>query len=259
MYLKQFNRMLDKIPHKRKDLFIGLIFAILCIGVVAASWWAIEQYRTSAPYVDYGRFPIRGIDISAHNGMVNLQAVADAGYKFVFIKASEGENFRDENFNINYEKACNADLRIGAYHFYRFDSDPEKQAINLHKTINNRYLDLGIVIDVEAHGNPSGYSNIEISRGVEKMATELRRMGYHVLIYTNRDGYYDYIDSYNSLRDYSLWICSFYSDPLNAPWEFWQYDHHGTVPGVRGDVDLNAYSGSLNEWNNLFPNDDIEQ
>ena len=32
-------------------------------------------------------------------------------------------------------------------------------------------------------------------------------------------------------------------------WVFWQFDHRGSVPGVRGDVDLNAFHGSRQDWN----------
>jgi len=253
-----FKELIEKIPHRKRDLYVALLFGAVLLALFGTGWWTWKQYRTSAPYVDPKRYPVRGIDVSAHNGMMNLQAVADAGYRFVFIKASEGARFRDENFRLNYDKARNAGLRTGAYHFFRFDRDPEEQAMNVHRTIEGRYLDLGVAIDVEEHGNPAGYKPAEISRNVLKMARKLERLGYHIIIYTNRDGYYDYIEPSARLREYSLWICSFYRDPINASWEFWQYDHHGQVPGIKGDVDLNTFYGTEQEWKNLFPGSDVE-
>lgn len=78
---------------------------------------------------------MKGIDVSAHNGMMNLDAAADDGIEFIFIKASEGENFRDENFVLNYQKARHAGMKVGAYHFFRFDVDGVKQAVNLMRSV----------------------------------------------------------------------------------------------------------------------------
>lgn len=86
--------------------------------------------------------------------MMNLDAAADDGIEFIFIKASEGENFRDENFVLNYQKARHAGMKVGAYHFFRFDVDGVKQAVNLMRSVGARPLELGMVIDVEAEGNP---------------------------------------------------------------------------------------------------------
>ena len=66
------------------------------------------------------------------------------------------------------------------------------------------------------------------------------------IIYTNKDGYYDYI--YGRLGLYPLWICSFSEVPISAEWTFWQYNHRGRVKGIKGDVDLNVFSGSEKEW-----------
>ena len=32
------------------------------------------------------------------------------------------------------------------------------------------------------------------------------------------------------------------------PWKFWQYQADGTVPGIDGQVDRNAFYGSNDEW-----------
>lgn len=193
---------------------------------------------------------MRGIDVSSHNGMMNLDAAARDGIEFIFIKASEGKSFRDPNFNINYQKASHAGMKIGAYHFFRFDVDGVKQAKNLLGAIGKRHLDLGVAIDVEQEGNAAGVDSIAIASRLEKMVEYLNLSGLRVTFYSNRAGYYDYI------RDVApgscLWICSFQSDPINAEWTFWQYDHHGSVDGIRGDVDLDAFCGSRAEWQNYL-------
>lgn len=184
---------------------------------------------------------MRGFDISAHNGYANFKAAADAGYQFVFLKASEGTDFRDENFVLNYNKARHAGLKTGAYHFFRFDKDGVEQANNLLRVVGPRPLDLGLAIDVEDTGNAKGVPLDSIRARLQLMVEYLNMRGHRVMLYSNRQGYEKYL-----LQDFEgmpLWICQFTDNSMNTDWTFWQYDHHGKVPGIRGDVDLNVYAG----------------
>lgn len=230
-------------PH---DVESAIDFLMVSLLLVFAGIWAWRQYMTSAPYVDPVKYPIRGIDISAHNGMMNFEAIASDGIEFVFIKATEGRDFRDTNFRLNYEKAREAGLMIGAYHYFRYDSDGVDQAVNLLNTVGDRQLDLGIAVDVEDTGNASGVPLDSIKMRLRDMTEYLNLRGYRVLFYTNRDGYYEKI--LPELEGMPLWICSFYANPIEAEWTFWQYNHRGRVKGVRGDVDMNAFGGSREDW-----------
>ena len=225
----------------RKDIIAACWFLAVSLLLVVTSWWAWHEYVSSPPYVDPEQFPVRGFDISAHNGYANLQAAADAGYKFVFIKASEGVNFRDENFVLNYKKARHAGLKTGAYHYFRFDRDGVEQAKNFLRVVASRPLELGLAIDVEDHGNAVGVPMDSIQDRLDRMIEYLNMCGYRVTLYSNRTGYEKYImDRYPG---FPLWICQFTDNSMNTDWTYWQYDHHGRVPGIKGDVDLNAYFG----------------
>lgn len=226
----------------KKDIIVAGAFAAVLVLLGGAIWWAWHYYVSTPPYVDFERYPVRGFDISSHNGYANMNAAADAGYKFVFIKASEGVDFRDENFVINYNKASHAGLKTGAYHFFRFDKDGIEQANNLLRTVGRRRLDLGLVIDVEEAGNAKGVPMDSIRARLQLMVEYLNMRGHHVMFYSNRGGYEKYL-----LQDFEgmpLWICQFTDNSGNDDWTFWQYDHHGRIPGIRGEVDLNVYCGT---------------
>lgn len=214
---------------------------LLFVGI-----WAWRTYMTTAPYVDPEKYPIRGIDVSAHNGMMNFESVAKDGIEFVFIKATEGTDFRDSNLRLNYEKARKAGLLIGVYHYFRFDSDGIKQAQNLLNTIGDRELDLGIAVDVEREGNAKNVPLDSIKIRLRDMTEYLNMHGYRVLFYSNRDGYYELLMP--EMEGMPIWICSFQSNPIEADWTFWQYNHRGRVKGINGDVDLNAFHGSRADW-----------
>ena len=235
----------------RKDVVVAGWFLLVSLLLVGAIWWTYREYITTPPYVDPERFPVKGIDVSAHNGMMNLDAAADDGIEFIFIKASEGENFRDENFVLNYQKARHAGMKVGAYHFFRFDVDGVKQAVNLMRSVGARPLELGMVIDVEAEGNPEGYTPEEVAENLQKMVDYLNLKGRRVMFYSNRAGYEKYL--FRNFRGFPLWICSFTDDnSANNDWTFWQYYHHGKVAGIRGEVDLNVFHGSRAEWERVL-------
>ncbi|MCM1369968.1 MAG: hypothetical protein NC204_06295 [Candidatus Amulumruptor caecigallinarius] len=233
-----------RIPAKRpiKDIKVAGWFLLVSLLLVFAIWWAWNQYVTTPPYVSPERFPVRGIDLSAHNGYVNLDAAAAEGYEFVFLKASEGEDFRDANFALNYNKARHAGMRVGAYHYFRFGKDGVKQAENLLRVVSGRPLELGLAVDVEEHGNTPGVPMESIRLELQRMMEYLNMRGHRVTFYSNREGYEKYLIP--EFEGYPLWICSFDSDNADRnDWTYWQYNHRGRVAGIKGDVDLNVYSG----------------
>lgn len=238
------------LKNRKKDIPAALFFVGVCVLLVFAAVWAYKKYISSPPYVSSERYPVRGIDVSRHNGMMNLDAVAEDGIDFIFIKASEGSSHTDENFRINHSKAGHAGLKRGAYHFFRFDVDGFEQAKNFLKVVKDSKLELGLAIDIEQSGNPGDIPPDTVARRIADMMDYLILKGYRPMIYTNRDGYEKYL-----MEEYPgnpLWICHFSNTPFDADWTFWQYDHHGHVKGISGEVDLNVYVGSREDWQNYL-------
>ncbi len=234
-------------------MIAAAVFLFVCLFLVFAGIWAYKTFMSSPPYVDPERYPVRGIDISAHNGNVDMERVAADGYEFVFIKATEGVDFKDRNFRVNYDKAEKAGLKTGIYHFFRFDRDGVEQALNLLKAVGKRRPDLGIVIDVEKAGNPDSIPKEKIQSRLTHMVEYLNLLGHRVMFYSNRDGYYEYLA--DAFPGAPLWICGFSENPIHAEWSFWQFNHRGEVDGIEGDVDLNAFCGSREEWQNFLEGD----
>ena len=223
----------------RKKLLISI--TLLVAVLTAGCWYAYQRYYKSGPVVepDEGLYPLRGIDVSAHNGEVDYERVKDAGYDFVFIKATEGTDFQDKIFIDNIRKAKAAGLRVGAYHFFRFDTDGNLQAVNFMHALRNRSLDFPAVIDVEEWGNPKdGIATSQIVGRLRQMIDRLEYHGREVVLYTNKDSYNRFIKG--NFDQYPLWICSFTELDNNLDWAVWQYSHSGSVDGVNGKVDLNA-------------------
>ncbi len=242
----------------RPDYIKWLLLAGAVALVVLFGGYVVRHYvLPQSVEVDRFRYPVAGLDVSNHNGVIDFDKVRDDDYQFVFIKASEGKNHKDTAFVRNYEGARKAGLKVGAYHFFRKNRTGQEQAENMLGVIQGRPLDLPLAIDLEDEwGNGATASrNVTMERLLDLIGI-LKKKGYQVMIYTNKDGYKKYYK--DMLGDCDLWLSSFTSpDLLDLPHLIQQYSHEGKVNGVDGKVDLNVFRGSRSEWDNYL--DQVKQ
>ena len=241
---------------KRRKLLKRVLIALAALAVAAGilMLWAYKN-RTDIFHwwrgeivIDRSKYPIVGIDVSSHNGDIDFDKVKADGYSFVFIKASEGEDHHDSKFAVNYDKARASGLKVGAYHFFRKKTDGLNQAKNFLEMVGWRKLDLPLVVDVEDWSNDEQIKDDRTQKHLDAMLDNLRSRGHKVMIYTNGDGYKKYIK--NGQININLWLCTFKQpDKLrHIPHQMQQYSHWGRVKGIWGDVDLNVFNGSAQQW-----------
>ena len=83
---------------------------------------------------------VPGIDVSYWDSGIDWPKVRATGQRFVFAKATEGDSYADPTFDDNWRGAKTAGLLRGAYHFFRSNLDPKKQAnkfIDYVKSMND--------------------------------------------------------------------------------------------------------------------------
>ncbi|TGU69877.1 lysozyme, partial [Mesorhizobium sp. M1C.F.Ca.ET.144.01.1.1] len=102
---------------------------------------------------DRAEFPIRGIDVSHHQGQIDWQRVAADDVAFAIIKATEGGTHVDTEFATNLREARAAGLAVGAYHFFTFCRPGADQAKNFIAAVPRGEALLPPVVDIEFGGN----------------------------------------------------------------------------------------------------------
>lgn len=237
----------------RVFLWISVSLLVLLALFGAVEYYSQLSSRPRSVVLDESVYPVKGIDLSSHNGDVDFKRLVDDSIDFVMLKATEGTTFQDPKFHANYRKARNAGVKaIGAYHFFRFDTDGEMQAMNFLNSLRGKILDLPAVIDIEEWGNPKHISTEEIVDRLSALISYLNQNGHNVMFYTNKDGYERFLK--NRFDEYPLWICSFSNPPLGEKddnhWVIWQYSHLGWTEGCDSEVDLNTFNGTRDEWLN---------
>jgi lysozyme len=223
------------------------------IGIAAVGLGLLLAYEYGFVRVNYpsrGEFPVRGIDVSRYQGIVDWPAVAAAGVHFAFVKATEGTDLRDPRFADNWAGAARASVRRGAYHFFTFCTPGAAQAANFIDAVPVDPMALPPAVDVEFAGNCRSWTSIETIRA--ELATFLAALeqayGRRPIVYFTRESYERVLDGH--VTGHSTWARSLFGRPRPrfGTWTFWQYAHNGRVSGIEGLVDLNVFRGSADEW-----------
>lgn len=231
----------------KKSTYTSIKFTIVTVLTAGAIVGLILSMtsKTSIAPLDPD-LPVKGVDVSSHNGDIDFDTLRSQGIRFALIKATEGSTFKDPSFHSNYRKARQSGLKIGAYHFFRFETAGHMQAINLLNSVRGRDLDFPLIIDIEEWGNPYVRPTADITSELSAMIEHLKSAGYTVMLYTNKDGHARFIQG--RFDNIPLWICSFSNPPVETDWTIWQYTHKGDLRGLGGNVDLNAFTGTPDEF-----------
>jgi lysozyme len=190
---------------------------------------------------------VRGIDVSHHQGRINWTAVKRDGIRFVFIKATEGGDWTDPQFQRNWTSARQAGILRGAYHYYRPQTHSAVQARHFLRRVKVGPNDLPPVLDVEA---TDGVSNATLRRGVRNWLRIVEaETGKRPIIYVSRRFAPRLAAEFG---DYPLWIADYRGTGPAVPrgwrrWTFWQHSERGRVSGIRTPVDRNWFRGTLEE------------
>ncbi|MBI2336495.1 MAG: glycoside hydrolase family 25 protein [Deltaproteobacteria bacterium] len=200
-------------------------------------------------------FPIRGIDISHHQGQINWDLVSKNDVQFVFIKASEGRDFKDTNFLTNWNNAKNAGILRGAYHFFSLCASGREQAANFIAAVPVEVNTLPPVVDLEYGGNCANRPDkAELTKQLRDYSEEIEKhYNRKPFFYVTRKFYKQYLLS-NEFFDYSeypLWVRGIITKPDDKMgWVIWQYHNRGHVDGIETPVDLNVWRAGdhLEQW-----------
>jgi lysozyme len=196
------------------------------------------------------RYSVIGVDVSHHQGRIDWQALANDGIAFAYIKATEGESFRDANFAVNWAGAAGVGLPRGAYHFFTQCKSGTDQARNFIARVPGDPKALPPVVDAESMGpcsNPTQVGNVGLE--LETLLAQLAaHYGRRPLIYTTAEFHDAYLQG--QFAGDQFWLRSLVIPPLfrYQQWILWQYQNRGQRHGVQGPVDLSVFRGSQREF-----------
>jgi lysozyme len=217
-------------------------------GVMGADRFQIEALLSASARPDVSPYFVRGADISHYQGDIAWDLVKTSGLSFVYMKATEGSGYTDATFAQNWAGASDAGLSKGAYHFYDFCLGGAVQADHFISVVPAEAGALPPTLDLERSSSCSKMpSRAAFLKQLDIFVAKIHRAyGHSPILYVNGSIYAQYLKG--ATKPYKIWIADTShtapSVPDSGAWTMWQYDWHGAVAGIPGEVDLNVFNGT---------------
>lgn len=235
---------------------LGFVVVIYCVFFYR-TFVTPYSFRWKALYgtTIYPDGKIRGVDISHYQDNINWDKlrnalIHDTPIRFMFVKATEGTDIIDENFNLNFYNARKCELIRGAYHFYSTKTSASKQARFFCKIVQLEDDDLPPVLDVENIGD---LSPEQLRKEVLTwMDIVEKHYGVTPILYTSYKFKTNYLNT-PAFDKYPYWIAHYYVTKLEykGQWTFWQHTDAGRIDGISGYVDVDVFNGDYKKLKKL--------
>ena len=242
--LRKFFRVVGRI------LLVFIALCVLAVGLFFFLRW--RGYILLPQEADPPQWEVFGVDVSSYQGDVDWPVLAGQGVDFAFIKATEGSGMQDRCFAQNWADAQAAGVRVGAYHFFSYDSPGETQADNFITQVPVTAGALPPVVDIEFYGDKLQNlpERADVKAVLDPLLARLEaHYGQKPILYVTYRSYALYIRG--EYQDYPLWVTRPILAPLEKDWTFWQYSHSAELEGYRGSegrIDLNVFRGTAEEF-----------
>ncbi|MCL2859101.1 MAG: glycoside hydrolase family 25 protein [Oscillospiraceae bacterium] len=241
---------------------IVIIIVVIVIALISILFLSYPTGLIIPNNLYIKNYTVRGVDVSSYQGDIDWSILSKQNISFAYIKATEGSSFVDDKFQFNWDEANKTDLKVGAYHYFSYDSDGMNQAENFIKTVPINPNSLPPVIDIELYGDK--VKNIpDKTKTQEQLSILLDELqnyyGKKPVIYVTNKTYNLYIKG--NFDDYNIWIRKvFYKPNLsnNKSWTLWQYTDKAKLDGYNGAekfIDMNVFNGTAEEFDKFVQGD----
>ena len=199
--------------------------------------------------IDWGKLRISSLGAA---NAARIRGHQDYPVSFVYIKASQGIKIKNRYYAADVAACRKKDICVGAYHFFTTNRDGLAQAKFFMKTAKPRKGDLPPVLDVEpsdAQIAAMGGSKVMFREILEWMNHVRAQCGTNPVLYVSQSFVNKYMDhAPEELGRYQVWIARYGEYKPYVHLLYWQLSPRGRVTGIRGDVDINVFNGSKEQF-----------
>ena len=234
------------------------IFAFGTVLITLVIYLSFFQQRSASA----NEYPIKGFDVSHHQGDIQWDKIPLQSYKFVYLKATEGGDFKDKKFQDNWLKAREHGFLVGAYHFYRLCKDGKIQAQNFIETVPKKPDALPPVIDLEYDSNCiNTFSKEQLLKEIQVMHDQVyQHYGKQPIFYISKS-FYNIVLA-GEFQKTPLWVREYNGRPQlkdNPEWLIWQHTNKGKISGIPTTVDMNVFNGDEKKWVKFIGKNTLEE
>ena len=200
-----------------------------------------------------------GIDVSHWQKLIDWEQVAASGVDFAMIRLGyrgyeQGTLNVDTYATANLDGAIAAGLDVGVYFFSQAitPEEAEEEAYFVMELLEpyREHITMPVVFDWEhVSDSKARTANLRdpdiLTDCTLAFLQTVEAGGYRPMVYFNRTQSWKYLNL-EELKEYEFWLAA-YTQRMEFPYKvhMWQYTDKGTVPGVKGNCDINVYFPDL--------------
>jgi len=200
----------------------------------------------------------KGIDVSTYQGSIDWEQVAGSGIEYAFVRVgyrgyTEGKLQEDKRYKNNIEGALKNDVSVGAYFVTKALTEDEaiEEAEYFMELVKPYNITWPLVIDIEPTSNLDDRTGLltaeQRTKNVVAFCNTIKEAGYTPMIYGGVGTFMNYLE-FEKLEGIDKWFAQYFNQPwLRYEFKVWQASDEGSVPGIKGNVDINYSIVSYDE------------
>lgn len=181
-----------------------------------------------------------------------VQGKVDYPVSFVYIKSTEGRTVYNRYYAEDRRQARRRGIAVGTYHFFSTASTGAAQAAHFLRRSFPASDALPPVLDLEP-------TEAQIKRmgGDKKMFREVKvwletvekRSGRRPILYVSQQFVNNHLNhAPEALREYDVWVARYGEFKPYVHLLHWQLTPYGRVRGITGEVDINIFNGTSEQF-----------
>ncbi|MCR4694931.1 MAG: hypothetical protein K5773_06385 [Pseudobutyrivibrio sp.] len=189
-----------------------------------------------------------GIDVSKYQGNIDWSqaagsvsfAIIRCGYRGMY----DGQLHEDPYFYQNMKNAKANGVKTGIYIYSTALNEAEavqeaSMAVAMAKSAGGCAYPIYIDMEDSTRGVRS-LSNAQRNAIINAFCSTVQSAGYKGGVYANKTWLTNYIDAGSLSGSISVWVAQYNTScTYNGKYTMWQYSSKGSVPGIKGNVDMN--------------------
>nr|WP_208282126.1 GH25 family lysozyme [Lactobacillus jensenii] len=232
------------VPHFRHRSTLPLIIISL-ICVICALFFAYRSLPKRTTLPTGSNLSVVGVKLDQYRDSVDLHKLQAAGISFVYLRATQGKSYFDDEYDRYRSQIQGTNLAFGSVLYFSDESTVKAQYRYFNKKTNSNTGSLPILLEAAPGSNSN---KLSFWKHMGQLATLFLKDGKSVMV----QGSIKY-------KKYFPISTKFMSTDNRAPnklqYAFWRYTNKGHVKNVEAmeyDVEMYACNGTMGQYKQLY-------
>lgn len=186
----------------------------------------------------------KGIDVSKYQGVIDWAKVKASGIQYAILRVGIGDNIQSQD-DVRFKENADACTKLGIpfgvyiYSYATTVAHAKSEAEHVIRLIKGYKLDYPVFYDLEDAKTVQKCGAKAIGDMAEAFCNTIDAYGYYPAIYANKYWFTSVLTD-KRFDKWDKWVAQYAAKcTYSGKYNMWQYASNGSVPGIKGNVDMN--------------------